>query len=225
MIIRAPHFVEEEFIKTFLQENMPWLKSKIFEQQQGKNAHFDFTHGSEVFFFGEKVKLDIQYGRKSKVLIKSVLNKKELDEDKPTYLSVILNERLVGKTDDKATLAKYVKKQLEAFFKIQAHHYIIDRVTELSTETSLIPNQIKIRQYKARWGSCNNRGDVSFNYLLAMTPRWVIDYVIIHELCHLQHLNHSKYFWLLVSKYCPNYSDAKQWLIEHQSGLVWRLAH
>ena len=85
----------------------------------------------------------------------------------------------------------------------------------------LTPSKIKIRQYKARWGSCNSRKEVSLNYLLMMAPLWVIDYVIIHELCHLVHMNHSSQFWALVKLHCPDYNTAKQWLITHQKDLHW----
>ena len=82
---------------------------------------------------------------------------------------------------------------------------------------------MNIRQYSARWGSCNNRKEISFNYLLMMAPPWVIDYVVIHELCHLTHLNHSQHFWQLVIKHCAYFQEAKQWLKHHQTELIWQL--
>jgi predicted metal-dependent hydrolase len=215
IIIRAPHFVDETYINTFIQKNQKWLKSKVSEQRNEKFNYFDFSCGSNLLFFGSKVKLAILLGQKNSVTLKEGTS-----EDKVRYLVVTLNKR---KYSDDTIQIIQVKKQLEAFFKTQAQHYITRRINELSSETSLVPTRMKIRQYKSRWGSCNNRGEVSFNYLLTMTPTWVIDYVIIHELCHLEHLNHSKDFWLLVANNCPNYNDAKQWLTDHQKELVWRL--
>ena len=74
---------------------------------------------------------------------------------------------------------------------------------------------LKIRKYRARWGSCNSKGQISLNYWLMICPDWVIDYVLIHELCHLQHLDHSRQFWQLVHSYFPNVEQAKQWLDSH----------
>jgi len=118
--------------------------------------------------------------------------------------------------------AKRVKKLLETYFKQEAEKLFVERLELLSTQTSLVPRKVIIRQYSARWGSCNNRGELSLNYLLIMAPIFVIDYVIIHELCHLEHLNHSKSFWGLVEQYCPNYHIAKKWLKTHQSQLHWK---
>ena len=89
--------------------------------------------------------------------------------------------------------------------------------------TSLKPLRIKIRRYSSRWGSCNSRGELSFNTLLMMLPIEVINYVVVHELCHLQHLNHSKEFWQLVAQYIPHYNQATQWVKTNQSTLLWRL--
>ena len=114
-----------------------------------------------------------------------------------------------------------IKKQLATWLKEQACHYITTKLPLLVTQTGLTPISFKIRLYKARWGSCNNKGELSFNYLLMMAPLWVVDYVIIHELCHLKHLNHSNKFWQLVDQYYPNYKDAQLWLKKHQSQLTW----
>ncbi|WP_187648529.1 M48 metallopeptidase family protein [Nitrosophilus labii] len=63
-----------------------------------------------------------------------------------------------------------------------------------------------------RWGSCSSKKNLNFSYRLIMAPKDVIDYVIIHELSHLTYMNHSKYFWTLVSKRCPNYIEYEKWL-------------
>jgi predicted metal-dependent hydrolase len=114
-----------------------------------------------------------------------------------------------------------VKKQLEQYFIAQAQLYIPTRLNILSELVDLFPVSYKIRQYKSRWGSCNNRQELSFNYLLMMSPDWVVDYVIIHELCHLKHLNHSADFWLLVEKFSPEFKLAKRWLHDRQIELQW----
>ena len=218
IIVRAPDFVKDAFIETFLQEKSAWLKSKISAQQQVINKYFDFSHGSQVLLLGKKVKLKICDGKKGRVFT-------EVDKDgnRQTHLTVVISERHRIKLTDIDTFSQQVKKQLESYFKEQAEYYISTRLKALSKQTYLTPKQIKIRRYRARWGSCNSHKELSFNYLLIMTPTWVIDYVIIHELCHLKHLNHSTDFWQLVAKYCPYYQDAKQWLSSNQSDLVWQL--
>lgn len=180
--------------------------------------YFDFSYGAEFFLLGKKAKLVISYGRKN-----VVFSETEKHGDEQTFITVVISERSrkqIAKAED---LASHIKKQLESYFKGIAQDYILPRMAELSEFVSLTPEQVKIRQYRARWGSCNSRKEVSFNYLLMMAPMWVVDYVIVHELCHLKHLNHSKAFWQLVAQHYPDYQDAKHWLNIHQNELVWNL--
>jgi len=74
---------------------------------------------------------------------------------------------------------------------------------------------ITVRDQKSRWGSCSSRGTLSFNYRLIFAPPKVLDYVVIHELCHLTHMNHSKDFWNMVAQIMPEYKTYKLWLREH----------
>lgn len=74
---------------------------------------------------------------------------------------------------------------------------------------------ITIRDQKSRWGSCSSRGTLSFNYRLIFAPPKVLDYVVVHELCHLTHMNHSKNFWHMVEQIMPEYKIYKTWLREH----------
>ncbi len=74
---------------------------------------------------------------------------------------------------------------------------------------------ITIRDQKSRWGSCSSRGTLSFNYRLIFAPPKVLDYVVVHELCHLTHMNHSKDFWNMVEQIMPEYKVYKTWLREH----------
>ena len=74
----------------------------------------------------------------------------------------------------------------------------------------LFPTKITFRKAKTRWGSCSSKNSISLNIALAALPRSLSDYIIIHELAHIKHKNHSKAFWALVQKYYPNYKDAKE---------------
>ncbi len=80
-------------------------------------------------------------------------------------------------------------------------------------------NKISIRDQKTRWGSCSHKGNVNFNWRLIMAPEAVLDYVIIHELCHLKRMSHSKAFWNEVTKYCSDWRDQRRWLNKHSHEL------
>lgn len=83
--------------------------------------------------------------------------------------------------------------------------------------------KITIRNQKTRWGSCSGKGNLNFNCLLMLAPNEVIDYVVVHELCHLIEMNHSKAFWSQVENVMPNYKIHKQWLKEHGNEIMSRM--
>lgn len=216
VLVRAPYCVDENFISTFIQKKSAWLKAKIAQQSQADDFCCDFSQGATLFLFGQLVTLHITFAKQAQTLLTNDINNKQI-------LTIVLAERNQKKLSNKVLLATAVKKHIEQYFKQQAEQIIPPKVATYSQLTSLKPSSIKIRQYRARWGSCNNRGELSFNYLLMMLPIEVINYVVVHELCHLQHLNHSKEFWQLVAKYFPLHIQAKQWVKTNQSALLWHL--
>ena len=83
--------------------------------------------------------------------------------------------------------------------------------------------KITIRNQKTRWGSCSSNGNLNFNCLLMLAPGDVLDYVIVHELCHRKHMNHSKEFWGEVEKIIPDYKTSYTWLKKHGGELINRM--
>ena len=83
--------------------------------------------------------------------------------------------------------------------------------------------RISIRGQKTRWGSCSSKGNLNYNYLLMLCPDEVAEYVVIHELCHRIHMNHSKRFWEKIEEFCPNYREARKWLKQNGNSLIARL--
>ncbi len=79
---------------------------------------------------------------------------------------------------------------------------------------------IAIRSQHTRWGSCSSKGNLSFNCMLALVPSDVLDYVVIHELCHRKYMDHSASFWREVGKYCPEYKKHVAWLKQNGSAII-----
>lgn len=103
----------------------------------------------------------------------------------------------------------------------EAVEYIPKRVEHFAKIIGVDYGRITIRNQKTRWGSCSSKGNLNFNCLLMLTPPEVIDYVVVHELCHRKEMNHSKAFWSEVEKVIPNYKEYVEWL---KNSFLWHVS-
>ena len=139
---------------------------------------------------------------------------------KPFFCSQKTLERFI------TSKKKWIEKKFQYFDKLpkkrrfSREHYLKNRETarkimknkvdKYSKELGLAYQKISIRDQKTRWGSCSKQGNLNFNYKIILLPEHLQDYIIIHELCHLQELNHSKKFWNLVSTICPEHKNYRR---------------
>jgi predicted metal-dependent hydrolase len=109
---------------------------------------------------------------------------------------------------------------LRRWYMHQAQALILPRVVRLAAQHSLSYRRASITRANTRWGSCGAHGSLNFSYRLVMTPPAVIDYVIVHELAHLQVRNHSRAFWQVVQSLLPGYRDQVAWLKQNSASLA-----
>lgn len=105
-----------------------------------------------------------------------------------------------------------LRPMIEAHLWGRARKVLAKRVIELAAKENLQVRRVSVRNQRSRWGSCSRRGTVSLNWRLIQTPGFVRDYIILHELAHLRHMNHSNAFWAEVLRMCPEYMKAEAWL-------------
>lgn len=110
------------------------------------------------------------------------------------------------------TRADFVKQHLEQWFISHALDRLTDKTSRFAKVLGVSPKSIKVRDYKSRWGSCSASGDVSYNWRVSMAPHHIVDYVVVHELCHMLEHNHSPRYWQHVENVIPGYREDRQWL-------------
>lgn len=105
----------------------------------------------------------------------------------------------------------------------QVRCLIAERVAYFAPLVGVTYGRITIRNQRSRWGSCSSKGNLNFNCVLMLTPEWVRDYIVIHELCHLKNMDHSPAFWAEVARLCPQWKAAKAWLKANSAATIGRL--
>ncbi len=109
---------------------------------------------------------------------------------------------------------------LERFYRRSAHVEILARLDRACARTGTSYERLSIRGQTSRWASCSRSGTMSFNWRLLLAPEPVLDYVVWHEVCHLEVMDHSPKFWSLVARRCPDYRRHVRWLRRHGATLV-----
>lgn len=112
------------------------------------------------------------------------------------------------------------ERRLEAPYRQAAKEYIPKRVAYYAELLDVTYATISIRDQKTRWGSCSSKGNLSFSWRLILAPPKVLDYVVVHELCHRKEMNHSPRFWALVESIIPDYKIHRKWLKENGEKLT-----
>lgn len=183
VIVRAPKQLSIEAINRFLVEKEPWIKLKREQVRLKSNQNKNIINYEKLLFLGK------EYMRINVVGVRSI----EWDtESKKVYVSQNL------------TQAELIKKLSNEYIK-KSKEILLDRVPYFAKLMSLNYHSISIINNKTRWGSCSRRGDLKFNFRLAMLKPDTIDYLIIHELAHLIEFNHSKTFYKVIEAIMPKY--------------------
>lgn len=190
LVIRAPHRLPEKDICGFISRQMPWILKKYEQVLQFKEAKpaKQFKEGERFLFLGNEYTLT-----KSSDTIRRVIL-----EDQSLVLS--------SKYFDKA------QKFLEKWYREEAYEYINERAKFFSRLMGRKYSKIKLGTASTRWASCGPTGNLNFNWKLMMAPPEVVDYVVVHELAHIDIKDHSARFWKEVARYCPDYKSRCHWL-------------
>ena len=193
LIVRAPYRTPFDFIEKVVFKKRFWIKEKqeFVKERCKKIVSKEFVSGEGFLYLGEIYKLEIVDASDIAIAFNNgfQISRKYLDA---------------------------AKEILIAWYKEQAYQKISERAGWHSSLSGLKYNRIKISDAQRRWGSCSAKGNLNFSWRLIMAPLRVIDYVVAHELAHLEEKNHSKAFWNKVKIMLLDYEQYKDWLKENR---------
>lgn len=201
--VAAPMRLSEKRITTLIAQKEKWIRKKLVEDaERPKMRPRQFVNGESFFYLGNQHKLELMPGARGVVQF----NCGRLDLSVPGTL-----EGESGK--------RYVKRQLTRWYREKATESLDVKTDTFSAHLGVQPNHVEVKYFKSRWGSCSRDGTIKYNWRVIMAPHHVIDYLVVHELAHLVHHNHSPEYWKVVESCLPDYRESRRWLKEYGATL------
>ena len=187
--VQVPEALEEELILSILKSKEYEIHKKMLNWKELNNERIEcqYVSSQSFMYLGKNYNLQVVEGQKQNLIFKNG--------------KFLLSDKAVSPRN------AFVK-----FYKKQANLKIGERLLLVQDAVNKMPGKVEIRELPTRWASCTPSGNIYFNWKCVMAPIVVLDYLIVHELVHLEHPNHSRAFWDKVSTICPNYQQQETWL-------------
>ena len=208
LILVLPKYTPEIAGRIFVESNRHWIKAQriklppiIKSYQQS-----EINNGTPVLFFDQNLYT---------IKVEPTTFKRDYFESEEAQLILYL-----GNNTKSETKQIRLKILLEKLYRETAREYLTQRVDYWCEQMGLSYKDIRIKNTKTRWGSCSSHKNLNFNWRIMMAPKSVIDYLVVHEVAHLKHMNHSAQFWDLVKAYDPKFKHHKKWLRDNQERLL-----
>jgi hypothetical protein len=196
----SPRHLDDEKIRMIVQKKARWIleKQKQVESNRHSNSMKEFVSGESFPYLGKLYRLKVMKTAEDTIRKCRLVNGRFLVEINGNH------ETEVNRT--------VVKKALVDWYLERAETKIKERVDRFSQQIGKTPLSIKIKNQERRWGSCSRNGSIRYNWKIIMAPISIMDYVIVHELCHLIYSHHSPPFWQKVQSIIPDYRRRRDWL-------------
>lgn len=193
--VRAPKRVAEEEVLKIVKSKGKWITQKLFEFKdiEYRKVNKEYVNGESFMYLGRNYSLEL------------IKNSEVKKPDVKLFQGKFYIETNTSNQDK-------LKLAMENWYRKKTLEKIIEKVDYYKFYINIEPRSIKVKEQKKRWGSCNSKGDLMFNWRVSMAPSCVLDYIVVHEMCHMVYFNHSKEFWKFVEKIIPDYNDRKEWL-------------
>lgn len=188
----VPAGYEQAKLQEFVEQKRDWIirTARYYDRLRQRTAHTEFD---AIYYLGKRYRVKLV---------------------KDLHPSAVVSETLGTATFHVSDMRRY-KQEIEKWYKEETARIIAERLPTASARLGLAYNKFTVKRQKSRWASCSKKRNLNFSLLLAAAPVQVIDYVIVHELCHIVEMNHSSRFWKLVESADPGYREHKAWLEDH----------
>nr|WP_277987251.1 SprT family zinc-dependent metalloprotease [Microbulbifer salipaludis] len=194
--VRIPQRCAERHGHQFLRENIQWVRAQLrgVAERQSQVPEHHFAFGAHFPWLGKTLELD----------------RAACAADAGIRDGFIQLYSRVREPDE-----KQVQGALQKLYQKEALQLLAEKSRQYADRLGLTFSTVKVRRTRSKWGHCTIRGELQYNWLVCLAPEPVVDYLVIHEVCHLQHHNHSREFWSLVASLCPDYKRLRRWLKEN----------
>lgn len=194
----VPANLPEKKIIELIKQKSSWVEGKIayFQELQKRHKQKKYVSGECFKYLGRSYRLKIVHNDENKdvKLLNGTFNipvPSGLQQGEQTLLII---------------------RRLSTWYQNHALTRLEEKVRRYSAEVGIYPTSVGVKGYKSRWGTCHLDGRIYFNWRIIIAPHSVVDYLVVHELCHLVHHNHSKRYWKQVETILPDYSEREEWL-------------
>ena len=192
--VSVPLTLSDNRIRDLITQRTSWIKKKLQEQSDlPRLTPKEYVSGEKVTYLGKNYRLKVLKGNYPSVRMHR------------GYIEVTA---LKDDTDPKTS----IRLLLIDWYKSHAEKRLIEKTQRFSKVIGVEPKSICVKDYKSRWGSCSAHGDISYNWRIILAPHSIVDYVVVHELCHMLEHNHSSKYWKHVECYMPKWRECRQWL-------------
>lgn len=186
VIVKVPKAISDNRIRNFINSKEEWINKKLKEFEKKSFKEKSYVSGEVFKVLGNDYTLNIEYGDFEKASVN--LNN--------GYINICVSENC-----ETVKIKELIEKM---YYKIAL--MIVDKSVNMwKNILKIAPDVVVIKKLKTAWGKCNSKGKITINPDLMKYDQRVVDYVVLHEFCHLRYMNHSKDFWNMVSKYMPDY--------------------
>jgi len=195
IIVIAPTGTTEEVILKKVRQKAKWLIGKLFtfKNMQTQKIMREFVSGESFMYLGRNYAMQI--------IVDQTIKQPEVK---------LFRGKFVVTASSKAEAP--IKGAMEAWYREKTKEQIEERIKYYQPYLDKVPTAIKVKEQKKRWGSCTSKNELLFNWRCAMAKAHALDYIIVHEMCHLYYKDHSKAFWELLASIMPDYEVRKEWL-------------